>query len=67
MPASVNNSKKYKKSASLTEVYDFEGRSHWTCGAGLEEVPTRRSSGRGERDATPPARLLGADVGRARP
>ena len=33
MPASVNhsNAKHYKKSASLTEVFDFEGRSHWTC------------------------------------
>jgi pimeloyl-ACP methyl ester carboxylesterase len=33
MPPSVNhsNAKHYKKSASLTEVFDFEGRSHWTC------------------------------------
>ena len=33
MPASVNhsNAKHYKKSASPTEVFDFEGRSHWTC------------------------------------
>jgi len=33
MPPSVNrsNAKHYKKSAALTEVFDFEGRSHWTC------------------------------------
>ena len=32
MPPSVNksNAKKYHKSASLTEYYEFEGRSHWT-------------------------------------
>ena len=33
MPASVNrsNARHYAKSAALTEVYDFPGRSHWTC------------------------------------
>jgi pimeloyl-ACP methyl ester carboxylesterase len=41
MPASVNKSnyKKYKKSAALTEYYEFPGRSHWTCAEpGWEEV-----------------------------
>ncbi len=41
MPASVNhsNAKHYKKSAALTEVYDFPGRSHWTCAEpGWEQV-----------------------------
>jgi pimeloyl-ACP methyl ester carboxylesterase len=41
MPPSVNrsNAKKYHKSASLTEVVDFEGRSHWTCAEpGWEQV-----------------------------
>ena len=33
MPPSVNksNAKKYHKSSALTEYYEFEGRSHWTC------------------------------------
>jgi pimeloyl-ACP methyl ester carboxylesterase len=33
MPPSVNksNAKKYKDSPALTEVHEFEGRSHWTC------------------------------------
>jgi pimeloyl-ACP methyl ester carboxylesterase len=33
MPASVNhsNAKKYRHSPAVTEVHDFEGRSHWTC------------------------------------
>ena len=33
MPASVNksNAKHYKKSAALTDSYEFPGRSHWTC------------------------------------
>ncbi|KRC42818.1 alpha/beta hydrolase [Oerskovia sp. Root918] len=33
MPASVNrsNAHKYHRSPAVTEVLDFEGRSHWTC------------------------------------
>jgi pimeloyl-ACP methyl ester carboxylesterase len=33
MPGSVNrsNAKHYAKSSALTEVFDFPGRSHWTC------------------------------------
>jgi len=33
MPRSVNrsNAKHYAKSSALTEVFDFPGRSHWTC------------------------------------
>ncbi|MCK9929214.1 alpha/beta hydrolase [Frankia sp. Mgl5] len=33
MPPSVNrsNAKKYHNSAALTEYFEFEGRSHWTC------------------------------------
>ena len=41
MPPSVNrsNAKHYAKSASLTEVFDFPGRSHWTCAEpGWEQV-----------------------------
>ncbi|WP_370616949.1 alpha/beta hydrolase [Mumia sp. Pv 4-285] len=41
MPPSVNksNAKHYKKSASLTEYHEFEGRDHWTCAApGWEAV-----------------------------
>jgi pimeloyl-ACP methyl ester carboxylesterase len=34
MPAAVNksNAKHYGKSAAITDYYEFEGRSHWTCG-----------------------------------
>lgn len=41
MPPSVNhsNAKHYRKSSALTEVFDFEGRSHWTCAEpGWEQV-----------------------------
>jgi pimeloyl-ACP methyl ester carboxylesterase len=33
MPPSVNksNAKHYHKSSALTDFYEFEGRSHWTC------------------------------------
>lgn len=33
MPAAVNksNAKHYRKSAAVTDYYEFEGRSHWTC------------------------------------
>ena len=33
MPPSVNrsNAKHYRKSAALTDFYEFPGRSHWTC------------------------------------
>jgi pimeloyl-ACP methyl ester carboxylesterase len=33
MPRSVtrSNAKHYAKSSALTEVFDFPGRSHWTC------------------------------------
>jgi pimeloyl-ACP methyl ester carboxylesterase len=34
MPPSVqhSNAKHYKGEGTITEVHDFEGRSHWTCG-----------------------------------
>jgi pimeloyl-ACP methyl ester carboxylesterase len=33
MPPSVQHSNaKHYKSNTTTEVHDFEGRSHWTCG-----------------------------------
>ena len=40
MPPSVQHSNaKHYKSNTITEVYDFEGRPHWTCGApGWEAV-----------------------------
>jgi pimeloyl-ACP methyl ester carboxylesterase len=41
MPPAVNksNAKHYKKSPALTEYFEFEGRSHWTCGEpGWEKV-----------------------------
>lgn len=33
MPPAVNrsNARHYRRSASLTDVYEFPGRSHWTC------------------------------------
>ncbi|HET6755511.1 MAG TPA: hypothetical protein VFH23_16350 [Jiangellaceae bacterium] len=44
MPPSVNksNAKHYAKSAALTEVFEFPGRSHWTCAEpGWEAVADR--------------------------
>jgi pimeloyl-ACP methyl ester carboxylesterase len=41
MPASVNksNAKHYRKSPAVTELFEFEGRDHWTCAApGWEAV-----------------------------
>jgi pimeloyl-ACP methyl ester carboxylesterase len=41
MPASVNrsNARHYRRSAALTEVHEFPGRSHWTCAEpGWEQV-----------------------------
>lgn len=41
MPPAVNrsNAKHYHRSPALTEVYEFPGRDHWTCGApGWEAV-----------------------------
>ncbi len=51
MPASVNhsNAKHYKKSAALTEVYDFPGRSHWTCAEPGWEAGRRQGAGVGSR------------------
>jgi pimeloyl-ACP methyl ester carboxylesterase len=41
MPASVNrsNAKHYKSKSTITDVHEFPGRSHWTCGEpGWEEI-----------------------------
>jgi len=41
MPASVNrsNAKHYQRSSAATDVHEFPGRSHFTCGdPGWEEV-----------------------------
>lgn len=41
MPPAVNrsNAKHYQRSPAVTEVYEFPGRDHWTCGApGWEAV-----------------------------
>lgn len=61
MPASVNrsNAKHYKKSPAVTEIFEFEGRDHWTCAApGWEAVADhalewalRHAGGRAEAGA----------------
>ena len=40
MPPSVNksNAKHYKGEGTITDYVEFDGRDHWTCGAGWEQV-----------------------------
>jgi pimeloyl-ACP methyl ester carboxylesterase len=62
MPASVNRSNaKHYTSKTITEVYEFPGRSHWTCGEpGWEKVADHaldwavaHATGSGTRSAEP--------------
>ncbi|MGH1564282.1 alpha/beta hydrolase [Mumia sp. DW29H23] len=65
MPPSVNksNAKHYKKSASLTEYYEFEGRDHWTCAApGWEAVADHALDWALEHARTAPRTTPAADA-----
>ena len=67
MPPSVNrsNAKHYKKSAALTEVFDFPGRSHWTCAEpGWEAVADKALEWATDARAEQPVRRRLSEQGR---
>lgn len=62
MPASVNrsNAKHYKHSPAVTEIFEFEDRDHWTCGApGWEAVADHALDWALEHARTGPAEAAG--------